>query len=166
MQARHLLGFNEPNGRTQANLTPATAMVSGLAGGRQEMSRQQRALLNKLQLFPGKWHAARAEGGEATLQSIIFTCPPAATLTGPPSPPAPCRSAQALWSELEAAAKARGMRLVSPAVSPCGGPGCIDAPYGDALPWIKEFMRLCRRRKPTRCTVDAVAVHYCESCCS
>lgn len=59
--------------------------------------------------------------------------------------------AAALWPELEAFAKSRGMKLVSPAVNYCGSP-CNET---DPFVWLQKFFDAC-----TNCQVDYVAMHW------
>jgi O-glycosyl hydrolase len=59
--------------------------------------------------------------------------------------------AAALWPQIEAFAKARGMKIVSPAVNYCGSP-CNET---DPFMWLQKFFAAC-----TGCQVDYVAMHW------
>lgn len=59
--------------------------------------------------------------------------------------------AAALWPQVEAAAKASGLKLVSPAVNYCGG-GCWET---SPFTWLDKFFAAC----PT-CQVDYIAIHW------
>lgn len=59
--------------------------------------------------------------------------------------------AAALWPKIEAFAKARGMKIVSPAVNYCGSP-CNET---DPFMWLQKFFAAC-----TACQVDYVAMHW------
>jgi len=61
--------------------------------------------------------------------------------------------AAANWPAVEAAAKAVGALIVSPAVNFCGG--CSDPTITDPYTWLKDFFADC-----TGCEVDAVAIHW------
>ena len=55
------------------------------------------------------------------------------------------------WPQLEQIAKARGLKLVSPAVNYCGG----DCNQTDPFTWLDEFFAAC-----VGCQVDYVAFHW------
>jgi hypothetical protein len=57
------------------------------------------------------------------------------------------------WPKVEAAAKATGAAIVSPAVNFCGG--CTTSGLTSPYDWLKQFFAAC-----TGCTVDYVAVHW------
>jgi len=59
--------------------------------------------------------------------------------------------AAALWPKIETFAKARGMKIVSPAVNYCGSP-CNET---DPFVWLQKFFAAC-----TGCQVDYVAMHW------
>jgi hypothetical protein len=59
--------------------------------------------------------------------------------------------AAALWPKIEMFAKARGMKIVSPAVNYCGSP-CNET---DPFVWLQKFFAAC-----TGCQVDYVAMHW------
>ena len=59
--------------------------------------------------------------------------------------------AAALWPKIEMFAKARGMKIVSPAVNYCGSP-CNET---DPFMWLQKFFAAC-----TGCQVDYVAMHW------
>ncbi len=59
--------------------------------------------------------------------------------------------AAALWPEIEAFAKQRGMKIVSPAVNYCGSP-CNET---DPFVWLEKFFAAC-----PGCQVDYVAMHW------
>ena len=59
--------------------------------------------------------------------------------------------AAAKWPELQAFARSRGMKLVSPAVNYCGSP-CNDT---DPFDWLQKFLDAC-----TGCQVDYIAMHW------
>jgi hypothetical protein len=59
--------------------------------------------------------------------------------------------AAALWPKIEMFAKARGMKIVSPAVNYCGSP-CNET---DPFMWLSKFFAAC-----TGCQVDYVAMHW------
>jgi hypothetical protein len=59
--------------------------------------------------------------------------------------------AAALWPKIEMFAKARGMKIVSPAVNYCGSP-CNET---DPFMWLQKFFAAC-----TNCQVDYVAMHW------
>jgi hypothetical protein len=63
--------------------------------------------------------------------------------------------AAALWPDLEAIARAKGLSLVSPAVNFCGG-DCQDT---DPFHYLDEFFGAC-----SGCKVDAIAVHIYVGC--
>jgi hypothetical protein len=67
--------------------------------------------------------------------------------------------AAADWPSVEAAAKAAGALIVSPAVNFCGSStntsGCSDPTVTDPYTWLKDFFNDC-----AGCQVDAVAVHW------
>jgi hypothetical protein len=58
--------------------------------------------------------------------------------------------AAAAWPRVEAVAKAKGLRIVSPAVNYCGG-GCNQT---DPIKWLDAFLAAC-----TDCQIDAIAIH-------
>jgi Glycosyl hydrolase catalytic core len=59
--------------------------------------------------------------------------------------------AAALWPQIQAFAKSRGMKIVSPAVNYCGSP-CNDT---NPFDWLTKFFAAC-----TGCEVDYVAMHW------
>jgi hypothetical protein len=63
------------------------------------------------------------------------------------------------WPMVEAAAKATGAKIVSPAVNFCGSStntsGCSDPAVTDPYTWLKDFFNDC-----TGCEVDAIAIHW------
>lgn len=59
--------------------------------------------------------------------------------------------AAALWPKLEEIAKARGMKIVSPAVNYCGG----NCNLTDPIAWLDQFFEAC-----PGCQVDYVAMHW------
>ncbi|HMI88302.1 MAG TPA: glycoside hydrolase family protein [Polyangiaceae bacterium] len=59
--------------------------------------------------------------------------------------------AAALWPKIEMFAKARGMKIISPAVNYCGSP-CNET---DPFVWLQKFFAAC-----TACQVDYVAMHW------
>jgi len=59
--------------------------------------------------------------------------------------------AAARWPELQAFARSRGMKLVSPAVNYCGG----DCNETDPFVWLQKFFAAC-----TDCQVDYVGMHW------
>jgi hypothetical protein len=59
--------------------------------------------------------------------------------------------AAALWPKIETFAKARGMKIVSPAVNYCGSP-CNET---DPFMWLSKFFAAC-----SGCQVDYVAMHW------
>lgn len=67
--------------------------------------------------------------------------------------------AAADWPSVEAAAKAAGALVVSPAVNFCGSStntsGCSDPAVTDPYTWLKDFFADC-----TGCDVDAIAIHW------
>jgi hypothetical protein len=67
--------------------------------------------------------------------------------------------AAADWPSVEAAARAVGAHIVSPAVNFCGSSsnssGCSDPTVTDPYTWLKDFFADC-----SGCQVDAVAIHW------
>jgi len=63
--------------------------------------------------------------------------------------------AAALWTQIQAVADQRNIKLVSPAVNYCGSP-CIDT---DPVAWLDQFFAAC-----INCRVDFIGVHsyVCE----
>jgi O-glycosyl hydrolase len=61
------------------------------------------------------------------------------------------QAAAALWPQIEAFAKSRGLKIVSPAVNYCGG-SCNET---DPYVWLADFFAACQG-----CQVDYVAVHW------
>jgi hypothetical protein len=59
--------------------------------------------------------------------------------------------AAALWPQIQAFAKRRGMKLVSPAVNYCGSP-CNET---DPFVWLQKFLDACKD-----CQVDYIAMHW------
>jgi len=59
--------------------------------------------------------------------------------------------AAAKWPEIQAFARSRGMKLVSPAVNYCGSP-CNDT---DPFDWLQKFLDAC-----ADCQVDYIAMHW------
>lgn len=59
--------------------------------------------------------------------------------------------AAALWPKLEEIAKARGMKIVSPAVNYCGGSCNVKDPFA----WLDQFFAAC-----PGCQVDYIAMHW------
>ncbi|GAB4819910.1 hypothetical protein N2152v2_006956 [Parachlorella kessleri] len=65
------------------------------------------------------------------------------------------KEAAALWPAIQAAAQARGLKLGSPAVSPCGGNDYIASRYADPYKWMEDFLDSC-----PGCTFDFINTHY------
>jgi hypothetical protein len=59
--------------------------------------------------------------------------------------------AAALWPKVEAFAKSRGLKIVSPALNYCGG-NCNET---DPFVWLDKFFAAC-----TGCQVDYIAAHW------
>jgi len=65
------------------------------------------------------------------------------------------QDAAARWPSVQAVARAKGLKLVSPAVNFCGG-GCQDT---DPFSYLDDFFAAC-----TDCQADAIAVHVYVGC--
>jgi hypothetical protein len=65
--------------------------------------------------------------------------------------------AAADWPKVEAVAKAKNLKIVSPAVNFCGDDGNKTGPCHDTNPWeyLQDFFAAC-----ANCQVDYVAVHW------
>ncbi len=49
-----------------------------------------------------------------------------------------------MWPRIQSVARARGLKLASPAASPCGGRDYIEPKYADPFKWMDDFMASCK----------------------